>query len=354
MKIRSSIDLELAPKDAFDTFVPELSMALEKLGMRLEEGPAGSITENSIKVGRVKTWIPERRILLEWRQADWEPNEVTKVELKFQRVNRGTRITLTHHEWGRLIGDRGAELAGWFASDVAARLLFATGPRGFGDWLTDRNARRPSGAKARGVYRNPMYHRPNFRAILDSLQLKPNDYLIEVGCGGGAFLQMALLSGCRAAAVDHSPDMVRLAQEVNRSAVSEGRLEIREAEADSLPYEDALFTCAVMTGVFGFLSNPIKALSEMRRVLMRGGRLAVVSGSGKLRGTPAVPEPMASRLHFYEDDQLVMLTRKAGFENARVENPDLEQFAREAGVPEQALELFSHRGGSQLLLAMKE
>jgi hypothetical protein len=95
----------------------------------------------------------------------------------------------------------------------------------------------------------PVYHRPNFRAILETLGLTADDYLLEVGCGGGAFLQEALRSGCRAAAVDHSADMVRLAREVNHDAIAEHRLEILEASADRLPFPDATFSCAVMTGV---------------------------------------------------------------------------------------------------------
>src|SRR5208283_1045170 len=116
------------------------------------------------------------------------------------------------------------------------------------DWITDRRARRPSGPQSRATYRDPLYHRPNFKAILAVLKLRPDDYLLEVGCGGGAFLHDALQSGCKAAAIDHSPDMVRLAREINHEAIQKGRLEIREGDAGSLPYSDAIFTCAVMTG----------------------------------------------------------------------------------------------------------
>src|SRR5258707_12115856 len=101
-----------------------------------------------------------------------------------------------------------------------------------------------------------------------------NDYLIEVGCGGGMLLKEALTSGCRAAAIDHSPDMGRLAQEVNHDAVAEGRLAVKQASADHLPFPDATFTCAAMTGVLGFLPDPIAALRETRRGVGEGGRLA--------------------------------------------------------------------------------
>jgi ubiquinone/menaquinone biosynthesis C-methylase UbiE len=136
-----------------------------------------------------------------------------------------------------------------------------------------------------------LYHRPNFKAILAVLGLRPDDNLLEVGCGGGAFLQDALKSGCKAAAIDHSSDMVRVAREVNHAAIQQNRLEIREADASSLPYPDGIFSGAVMTGVFGFITNPLQALSEIRRVLAPGGRLVLFTGSKELRGTPAAPEP---------------------------------------------------------------
>jgi len=354
--IRASVDVKLDSGTAFQEFVEELSVALSHRGMQFEPESGGRITEGGVEIGRVLSWQPGERIALEWHPAGWQPDATTKVELRFDPVQNGTRITLEHENLDVLLGDSGSELLGWFASEVAAALLAATGPSRLGDWITDRRARRPSGRQARQTYRDPLYHRPNFKAILKVLELGPSDHLLEVGCGGGAFLEDALKSGCKAAAIDHSVDMVELAQEVNRDAIKTGRLEIRKANADSLPFQDGTFTCAVMTGVFGFISDPVKALSEIARVLAPHGRLALFTGTKDLRGTPAAPEPVASRLYFYDDAELEQMARRAGFAEAHVERPDFEQYAREAGVPEEHMDLFACRGGpgyGQLLLARR-
>src|SRR5260370_8153522 len=73
-----------------------------------------------------------------------------------------------------------------------------------------------------------------------------------------------------------------------------------------------------MTGVLGFLPDPIAALREIRRVLGEGGRLVVLGSDPTMRGTPAAPEPMASRLRFYGDDELRRLALEAGFDRANV------------------------------------
>jgi SAM-dependent methyltransferase len=352
MSIRVSAEIALEPSEAFEVFVEELSTALANDEMHLSPGFKGHITDGNIEVGRFVKWLPGQLIQLEWHQADWKPGEVTKLDMKFEKIQGGTCLTLEHHEWGKMLEDSAGELVGWFSSQVAAPLVRAMRPKGFGDWLTDRRARRPTGAKARETYRDPTFHRPNFRAIIEVLKLTSADYLLEIGCGGGAFLREALVSGCRAAGIDHSSEMVRVAREANASAITEHRLELLEAEADELPYPDKMFTCAVMTGVFGFLEDPVKVLTEIRRVLSDDGRLVIFVLPRELRGTPAAPEPIASRIHFYEDQELLHLARKAGFRDVHVEHPDLDPYARELGLPKEFFEI-SAKAADQLLIARK-
>ena len=285
------------------------------------------------------------RIVLKWEPGEWEPAEHGRAELRLEPAAGGTRVTLELRRDLDL-------LAGWFVSQAVAPLLRAASPEAYGDWLTDRRARRPSGAEAREVYGDPLYHWPNFRAILHELALTADDHLLEVGCGGGAFLHEALKSGCHAAAIDHSPDMVRLAREQNVEAVAEGRLEIVEGDAAALPFEDGAFTAAVMTGVLGFLPDPVAAFAEIRRVLAPGGRLVALGADPAMKGTPAAPEPMASRLRFYTDEEHEWIGREAGLDDVRIARIALDQFAREAGVPEEHLPLFE-RPGAPFLLASK-
>lgn len=342
-----SMESPLAPAEVFETLVEELVSALDRAGLHFEPGPAGRITQGTFEVGRVSEWAPGERMRLQWRQADWQPDVLTEVELRIEPASPGVRIVLAHRGWGTLIGDP-AELVGWFAGEAARPLLQSTSPAAFGDWLTDRRARRPSGAQARDIYRDPLYHWPSFRVILAELDLTAADYLLEVGCGGGALLKSALTSECRAAAIDHSREMVLLASEENRGAIAEGHLTIQQASADHLPFDDATFTCAVMTGVLGFLPDPVATLRELRRVLKEGGRLIVLGSDPELRGTAAAPEPAASRLRFYGEGELRDMAVAAGFTDARVERRDLEQYARESGVPQEHLPLFRGAGASFL------
>lgn len=346
-----AIEVLLDCQAAFEAAIADLSDGLIRRGLRLEPGPNGRVLEGEIEVGRVTAWEPASRVEIDWRPATWQPELAAQIELRFEPIGGGARITVRVSGWDGALQGPGSDLVGWFMGEAVAPVMEAMAPALYGDWLTDRRARRPFGAQARDVYRDPLYHRPNFLALLDVLRLTPEDTLLEVGCGGGALLRDAIRTGCRALAVDHSPDMVSTAREANHNSIEEGRLRVEQADASNLPFADASCSCAVITGVFQFLPEPERALAEIRRVLKPGGRLAMFTSSAALRGTPAAPEPMSSRLRFYEPEELETVARAAGFKQVRVDLPNLYQYARDSGIPEEALPLFANAGAGQLLTA---
>lgn len=185
-------------------------------------------------------------------------------------------------------------------------------PAAFGDWLTDRVARRPSGSRARQVYGAEDLHDFARHAILDALALTAGDHLLDVGCGGGNLLRDALAVGARATGLDHSPEMVRLAAQKAPGA------RVVSGTAEDLPFAGGSFSAVAMSVVFIFLDHPVVALNECGRVLRACGRLAVFTTGPELRGTFAAPEPIASRGRFYPDDELAALANRAGLRQAAV------------------------------------
>ena len=177
------------------------------------------------------------------------------------------------------------------------------------DRQVDRLARKPWGRRARKVYGSPTAHDFLWPALLDALELTKRDSLLDVGCGGGAFLRHVRETvGCEVAGVDHSRAMVRLAAPY--AALG---------DAHALPFRTGYFTAVSSIVAFMFFPDPVQALAEMRRVLDPvQGRGAVWTASPESRGTPASPEPVASRGRFYADDELVELGRAAGFSLAHL------------------------------------
>jgi ubiquinone/menaquinone biosynthesis C-methylase UbiE len=200
--------------------------------------------------------------------------------------------------------------------DQAAWGASGLGEEAYVDWLTDRIARKPSGARARATYGAEDVHVWAREAILEALALDAGDRLLEIGCGGGLLLRDAAATGASVTGIDHSEEMVALAR-ANAPAA-----DVLLASAEQLPFADATFTAIAMSVVFFFFSDPVGVLRECLRVAAPGARLAVYTIAPELRGTRAAPEPLASRGFFHTDDELVALAGAAGWRDTRVRSRD--------------------------------
>jgi uncharacterized protein YndB with AHSA1/START domain len=68
----------------------------EEGGRRLVERLAsGKVFE----VGKVRVWAPGEKLVVGWRQATFAPEMDTEVEVRFEAVEDGTRVTVEHRGW---------------------------------------------------------------------------------------------------------------------------------------------------------------------------------------------------------------------------------------------------------------
>jgi SAM-dependent methyltransferase len=89
--------------------------------------------------------------------------------------------------------------------------------------------------------------------------------VLEVGCGTGLILERLGRAADRAVGVDLSPGMLEKAR-------SRG-LEVHEASATALPFEDASFDVACSFKVLAHVEQIETAMAEMARVVRPGGRI---------------------------------------------------------------------------------
>ena len=349
--VRAEAEIALEPAAAFEILIEELTSGLSELGYEFTPAADGELKDGATSLARVIEWQPPSRVRLAWHSTT-SNDRASEMILTCERLGKGSRVAIEQHGWAGALDENNEDVVGWFARQVAAPLMRSLSASSLADWIMDRRVRRPSGRGSRHLWKDPHRHKPSFRAVLDALALRSDDRLIDIGCGGGALLELALKSGCRAVGVDHSPDMVRAATELNTEAVRAGRLEVVQGRADHLAFPDGCFTCATMTGVFAFLTEPVAALREVRRVLRPGGRFVLFVGSADLRDSRSFPEEVASRLFLYDDADLGRLARDAGLDEVRVTRPDLLDLAVAAGLPESEITRFASRSW-QLLTAQR-
>lgn len=112
---------------------------------------------------------------------------------------------------------------------------------------------------------------PGAARLAAGLRLTESATVLDVGCGPGVIT--AGLAGVAGFAVglDVSAPMLRHA-----AAVAPPNLALVRGDAMGLPFRDATFDAVCSTAVLMLVSDPAAALAEMLRVLVPGGRLAVV------------------------------------------------------------------------------
>lgn len=203
-------------------------------------------------------------------------------------------------------------------------------------WLRtffDVTARKPSGWLGKLLYRKPVGHYGFFRVAIEKLQLQPEDIFLEVGCGGGILLDMALQTVQRACGIDHSPDMVALARQKNTQALSEGRLEIVQDDVGTLPWDENHFTCAAGVEMLYFIEDLAPALRELYRVLKPGGRLVfVMAAQPESALSKLIAAPWQRYLCFHLNAELTSILKEAGFgavQVQRMNRSELTNFAHQ-------------------------
>lgn len=181
------------------------------------------------------------------------------------------------------------------------------------DRAADRYARRPAGIWARVLHAWSPGHDATYRAVLAAAgPLSARDTLLDVGCGAGRFLELALRSGCSATGVDHSSDMRSSAARRNAGAHRDGRLRLVAGSAEELPVASDSFTHVTMIAMFFFLADPARALAEARRVLRPGGTIVVLTAPPEA-GHRLGPRFLRNRMHLHSDARLGGLAASAGF-----------------------------------------
>jgi demethylmenaquinone methyltransferase/2-methoxy-6-polyprenyl-1,4-benzoquinol methylase len=168
-----------------------------------------------------------------------------------------------------------------------------------------------------------------WRKLTVQAVVRPGDRVLDACCGTGDLAVAAARAGARVTGVDFSPRMLERARRKLQSVTW------LEADALALPFEENSFDAATVGFGVRNVADLERGLTELRRILRRGGRVAILEITrpqgplapfyrlwferlvpllGKLfRGGDAYTYLPASVRRFPGPDELAELMRAAGF-----------------------------------------
>jgi ubiquinone/menaquinone biosynthesis C-methylase UbiE len=121
--------------------------------------------------------------------------------------------------------------------------------------------------------------------IIETVNNIPYQSLLDVGCGTGIILSR-LNEKSKLYGIDLSSEMIGRARESLK-----GKAVLTIGDAEALPWPEETFDAVCCTFSFHHYPNPEKVLSEMNRVLKKGGRLVLAD--------PWMPFPLQPITNFF-------------------------------------------------------
>lgn len=105
------------------------------------------------------------------------------------------------------------------------------------------------------------------RRVVDRLDLRPDDRVLEIGCGHGVAATLVCERGARLTAVDRSPKMIAAAARRNAAYVDAGQAEFLVGSLEELELGDRRFDKIFAVRVRAFEARLVE------RWLAPGGRI---------------------------------------------------------------------------------
>jgi SAM-dependent methyltransferase len=161
------------------------------------------------------------------------------------------------------------------------------------------------------------------RFVLD--EVRPGDRALDLGCGTGALTAALAHAGADAVGAE----VAQAALERARRAHPELRFLLVPTDGP-LPFKDRAFDLVWASEVIEHVADTARWLSEVRRVLVPGGRLLLTTPNhGRIailvHGLERYSEPLSDHLHLYTRRSLEHTLAEFGFSEIRVRGA--------AGVP---------------------
>ena len=111
--------------------------------------------------------------------------------------------------------------------------------------------------------------------LCEAMDLRAGSKVLDVAAGNGMISLAAARRWCDVTSTDYVPALLESGRA--RAAANGLSIKFMEADAESLPFDDASFDAVVSTFGVMFAPNQAQAASEMMRVCKRGGRIGLAN-----------------------------------------------------------------------------
>lgn len=151
------------------------------------------------------------------------------------------------------------------------------------------------------------------RWTISNLEIKEDDYILEIGFGPGVAVEMAakIATKGKIVGVDYSSVMLKQATKRNKNAIIDKQVQLLQADANNLPTFDMKFDKVYSINSIIFWKDPIKTLKHVKSCMKDGGIIAITIHPYQKGDTEKVVKNFGANIRHYLSE--------AGFTDIQVE-----------------------------------
>ena len=153
---------------------------------------------------------------------------------------------------------------------------------------------------------------------LKHLDIKSDDIVLDVGCGGGININRMAKSAKKVYGVDYSKESVKVSKDVNRQEIYDDKVEVLQGDVQSLPFEDESFDIVTAFETVYFWPNIEKCFGEVKRVLKPGGIFLIGTESNGSDNIAMKISEKFVNMTVYNDEELTQFLKNNDYSQITV------------------------------------
>lgn len=159
------------------------------------------------------------------------------------------------------------------------------------------------------------------KELIELCYINKGKYILDVGCGAGITpCYIAKKYSCKVVGVDISKSFLSKAKERAKREHVEDKVEFKVADAQDLPFKNAVFDAVICESVNAFVKNKQKAIKEYARVAKPQGYVGINEATWIKKPSAEFAEYISriAGAKFETSDSWKKLLEKSGLRNAKV------------------------------------
>lgn len=153
------------------------------------------------------------------------------------------------------------------------------------------------------------------------VNIKPGDYVLDVGCGGGKTVGKLsdMVGNGKVYGIDYSDLCIKKAEKLNHKNVLCGKVKLQIATVSALPFDSEKFDLVTAVETYYFWPDKLNDLREIWRVIKPGGRIMLVFEMLKDKNDPEKWSKVEERLNIeaVSREDIDAMLERAGFLSIR-------------------------------------